>query len=44
MSQTWLGRAWGVMSDLLIATAIVWALPLLLGILRGIYVLARGTS
>lgn len=24
-------RAWGIASDLLIATALIWALPLLLG-------------
>jgi hypothetical protein len=31
VSRTWLSRAREVASDLLIATALVWALPLLLG-------------
>lgn len=31
MSYTGLRRAWEVASDLLIATALIWTLPLLLG-------------
>ena len=31
VSRTWLARAREVASDLVIATALVWALPLLLG-------------
>jgi len=30
VSRTWLSRAWEVASDVVIATAVVWALPLLL--------------
>jgi len=30
VSRTWLSRAWEVASDLVIATAVVWSLPLLL--------------
>ena len=30
-SRSWFGRAWDVASDLLLATAVVWTLPLLLG-------------
>jgi len=29
--RSWFGRAWVVTSDLLIATALIWTLPLLLG-------------
>ena len=32
-TRSWFGRAWEITSDLLIATAIIWALPLLLGAL-----------
>ena len=32
VSRTWFGDAWGVASDLVIATALLWAIPLLLGI------------
>jgi hypothetical protein len=28
-TRSWLERAWDVASDLLIATALIWALPLL---------------
>jgi len=31
VTRGWFQRAWGVASDLVIATALVWALPLLLG-------------
>ena len=31
VSRTWLSRVWEVASDVVIATALVWALPLLLG-------------
>jgi hypothetical protein len=33
VTRSWLGRAWEVVSDLVMATALVWALPLLLGVL-----------
>jgi len=29
--HSWFGRAWQVGSDLLVATALIWTLPLLLG-------------
>ena len=32
VTRSWLGRAWEVVSDHAMATALVWALPLLLGI------------
>ena len=32
VTRSWPGRAWEVVSDLVLATALVWALPLLLGI------------
>jgi len=31
VSRSWFGHAWDVASDLLIATALLWALPLGLG-------------
>ena len=31
LTRSWFGRAWEITSDLLIATAIIWAFPLLLG-------------
>ena len=31
ISRAWFGSAWNVACDLLIATAVVWTLPLLLG-------------
>jgi hypothetical protein len=31
VSRSWFGRAWDVASDVLLATAVLWALPLLLG-------------
>lgn len=31
VARSGLWRAWGVASDLLIATALIWAIPLLLG-------------
>lgn len=31
VTRSWLGSAWDVVGDLLIATAVLWALPLLLG-------------
>jgi hypothetical protein len=34
--HSWLGRAWEVASDLLIVTAVVWALPLLLGVITAV--------
>ena len=37
--RTWLARARGVASDLVIATALVWALPLLLGAVSAILTL-----
>jgi hypothetical protein len=34
--RSWFGRAWEVASDLLIATAALWALPLLLGVVTAV--------
>jgi len=31
VDRSWLGRAWEVASDLVIATLLVWTLPLLVG-------------
>jgi hypothetical protein len=31
VSHSWFAQAWGVASDLLLATALIWTLPLLLG-------------
>jgi hypothetical protein len=31
ISRSWFGRAWDVATDLLLATAVLWTLPLLLG-------------
>lgn len=31
VSRTWFARAWEVASDLVVATALIWTLPLLLG-------------
>ena len=36
VSRSWFGRAWDVASDLLIVTAVVWALPLLLGAIAAV--------
>ena len=42
VSRTWLARAWEVASDLVIATALVWALPLLLAAVAALFSLLRG--
>ena len=42
VSRTWLARARGVASDLVIATALVWALPLLLALVTAVVRLAFG--
>jgi len=31
VSDSWFAQAWGVASDLVLATALIWTLPLLLG-------------
>jgi hypothetical protein len=31
VTRSWFEQAWDVLSDLLIATALIWTLPLLLG-------------
>jgi hypothetical protein len=31
VSRTWFAQAWEVASDLVVATALIWTLPLLLG-------------
>ena len=36
VTRSWLRRAWDVASDLLLATAVVWALPLLFGAVAGV--------
>jgi hypothetical protein len=35
-ADSWFGRAWTVTSDILLATALVWALPLLLAALTAL--------
>ena len=42
VSQTWLSRAWEVASDVVIATALVWALPLLLAAMAALLGLLLG--
>ena len=42
VSRTWLARAWEVASDLVIATALVWALPLLLAAVAAVLSLVLG--
>jgi hypothetical protein len=45
VTRSWFRHAWDVASDLLIATAVVWALPLLLGVVAGVLrLLLRGIS
>lgn len=36
VARTWFAQAWDVASDLLLATAVIWALPLLLGVVGAI--------
>jgi hypothetical protein len=36
VSRTWFAQAWGVASDLLVATALIWAVPLLLGVVTAL--------
>ena len=36
VSRTWFAQAWEVASDLVLATALIWTLPLLLGIVAAI--------
>jgi hypothetical protein len=31
VAESWFKRAWDVVADLLIATAVIWTLPLILG-------------
>jgi hypothetical protein len=40
-SGSWLTRARGVLADLLLATAVIWALPLMLAVLAGIVELIK---
>ena len=42
VSRTWLSRAWEVASDVVIATALVWALPLLLAAMTALLGLLLG--
>ena len=35
-THSWFGQAWGVASDLLLATALIWAVPLSLGALAAL--------
>lgn len=37
-------QAWGVVSDLLIVTALLWALPLLLGAIAALVSVLSGTT
>jgi len=43
VSRTWLSRAWEVASDLVIATALVWALPLVLAAVAAVVRLVLGS-
>lgn len=36
VSRTWVAQAWEVVSDLVVATALIWTLPLLLGAVAAI--------
>ena len=36
VSRTWFAQAWEVVSDLVLATALIWTLPLLLGVVTAI--------
>ena len=36
VSSSWPRQVWDVASDLLIATALIWALPLLLGVVGAV--------
>jgi hypothetical protein len=36
VSRTWFAQAWEVASDLVLATALIWTLPLLLDAVRAI--------
>jgi len=36
VSSTWFAQAWEVVSDLVLATALIWTLPLLLGVVTAI--------
>ena len=42
VSRTWRSRAWEVASDVVIATALVWALPLLLAAMAALLWLLLG--
>jgi hypothetical protein len=45
VAESWFRRAWNVLTDLLIATAVIWALPLMLGAAAAlIRLLLRQTS
>lgn len=41
VARTWFYRAWHVASDLIVATALIWALPLLLAAVTAIVTLLR---
>jgi hypothetical protein len=41
VSRTWFAQAWEVASDLVLATALIWTLPLLLGAVVAIVRLLR---
>jgi len=42
LSRTWLSHVWEVASDVVIATALVWALPLLLAAMTALLGLLLG--
>ena len=42
IASTWLGRAWGVVSDVFLATAVVWAIPLLIAAVAALVKLVLG--
>ena len=43
VTRSGLSQAWDVASDLLIATALIWTLPLLLGAAGALVAVLRGT-
>lgn len=44
VGRSWFGQAWAVASDVLLATALIWALPLLLGALAALVRLIFGAT
>lgn len=42
VTESWFQRAWTVVSDLLIATALIWSIPLALGVVAALAKLLLG--